>query len=147
MFIYESTFIIDGKVPETEIDKHVEKFSAVIKGSGGEILQVQKLGKRELAYKIEGSREGYYVYFELKLEAGAVKELERNYKITDSVIRFLTVLKEERKPSKRKKKKPVAPTASTVSSAPSASSTAPAAPAAPSTAEAPKDAPKSGTIN
>ncbi len=143
MQIYESTFVIEGKVPETEIDKYVEKFTSVIKGSGGEILLIEKLGKRELAYKVGKSRDGYYVYMELKLGTDMVKELERNYKITDNVIRFLTVAKEEHKPSKKKIRKPrpmpasAAPAPSAGTPAPSASTSAGApAPSAPASAPA-----------
>jgi len=144
MKVYESTYVIEGKVPETEVDKLVEKFSAIVKGSGGEVLSMEKLGKRELAYRVGHSKEGFYVYMELKLDGVMVKELERNYKIADQVIRFLTVLKEDRKPSKRKIRKPrPAPVTSAPASpaTPAAAAPVAAAPAAPAAAPAP-DAPK-----
>ncbi|MEI7904504.1 MAG: 30S ribosomal protein S6 [Candidatus Firestonebacteria bacterium] len=150
MQIYESTFVIEGKVPETEIDKYVEKFTAVIKGSGGEVLLTDKLGKRTLAYQVGKSKDGFYVYMEIKLGTDMVKELERNYKNTENVIRFLTVAKVEHKPAKKKRKpKVVAAPAAHVSrsapaaSAPSAAPSVPAAPAAPAApAVQPKEEPK-----
>jgi len=146
MQIYESTFVIEGKVPETEIDKYVEKFTAVIKASGGEILLTDKLGKRTLAYQVGKSKDGFYVYMEIKLGTDMVKELERNYKNTENVIRFLTVAKVEHKPAKKKRKPKAAP----VSSVPSARAmpagaapTAAAVPAAaPVVAPAAKEEPK-----
>ena len=119
MEIYESTFIVDGKTPDAEVDKIIEKMKKVIADVGGELVKVDKLGKRELAYKLGSAKDGNYVYLETKLESGGVVELERNYKITDSIIRYLTVRKEFHKPPKVRKKKTVSgsPASSAVSTA------------------------------
>lgn len=105
MRVYETTFIVDGKLPESEVDKLAEKFSQIITGNKGEIIKIEKLGKRMLAYQIGSTREGYYVYIETKMPEDIVKELERNYRINDAVIRYLTVQKITVKPPKPRKKK------------------------------------------
>jgi ribosomal protein S6 len=74
---------------------------------------LEKLGKRELAFKVGPATEGFYVYIEAKMPQELVKELERNYKITDSIIRYLTVEKITVKPPKLKKRKTVSAGAST----------------------------------
>jgi small subunit ribosomal protein S6 len=136
LHIYESTFVVIGKTPDAEVDKLIAKFSDLVKTNGGEVLKVDKLGKRELAYKIEHHREGFYVYMEVKMAPEAVKELDRNYRITDQILRFLTVRKSElRTPKKRPPKKTAATAAGAAAPAPAA---APAA-AAPAPAPAPAE--------
>jgi small subunit ribosomal protein S6 len=128
--IYESTFVVDGKVPEAEVEKLSDRFKQLITSAGGEILKTEKLGKRELSYKVGNSREGCYVYIEANMDGKIVKELERNYRITDSVLRFLTIKKEFTKPIKKRKK-------AVVEAVPKASAS-PVAPAAPVASSEPK---------
>ena len=108
MTVYETTFVVDGKYPEAEVAKLSEKFTQLITAAKGEVLKLDKLGKRELAYKIGSAREGYYIYIEANMDGEIVKELERNYRIADSVLRYLTIKKITLKPMKKKKKKTAA---------------------------------------
>lgn len=116
MKIYESIFVVDGKVPDSEIDKLTEKFKQIILNYKGEVVKVEKLGKRELSYKIRGIKEGTYIYLEINSEKEGISELGRNYSITDSIIRHLTIKKiipkqiKERKKKKNSSKIPNAPT-------------------------------------
>jgi len=106
--VYETTFVVDGKYPETEVLKLSEKFTQLIIAAKGEVLKLDKLGKRELAYRIGAAKEGYYIYIEAKMDGEIVKDLERNYRIADSVLRYLTIKKITLKPMKKKKKKTAA---------------------------------------
>ena len=131
MTVYETTFVVDGKYPETEVLKLSEKFTQLITAAKGEVLKLDKLGKRELAYRIGTAKEGYYIYIEAKMDGEIVKDLERNYRIDDSILRYLTIKKVTVKPIKKKKKKTVAATVSAPAAVPGAVPGAvPAAPAA-----------------
>jgi small subunit ribosomal protein S6 len=103
--VYESIFIVDGRVPDDEVDKLIERFKQIILTHKGEVIKVEKLGKRELAYKIKGVEVGNYVCLEISSGAEGIAELERNYKITDSVLRHLTVKKVIPKQIKEKERK------------------------------------------
>ena len=140
MTVYETTFVVDGKYPETEVVKLSEKFTQLITAAKGEVLKVDKLGKRELAYKIGSAKDGYYIYIEAKMDGEIVKDLERNYRIADSILRYLTIKKVTVKPIKKKKKK-VAAASSTAPSSASARTAAPAAVVSPAPAAAPVAAP------
>lgn len=90
---YETVIILNPELNEEENKAVVEKFSGLI-SANGEVQKVDLWGKRKLAYLIEDFSEGYYVYAEFAAEPEFIKELERNYKISDAVIRYLVVNKE-----------------------------------------------------
>ncbi|MFH1824386.1 MAG: 30S ribosomal protein S6 [Candidatus Firestonebacteria bacterium] len=105
MKIYESMFVVDGQVQDPEVDKLIEKFKQIILSYKGEIIKAEKMGKRELSYEIRGMKEGTYIYLEINSEKEGISELERNYSITDSIIRQLTVRKIIPRQIKERKKK------------------------------------------
>ncbi len=147
MRIYETLFIIRPDIPEEEIDGLVDPLKGVITGSGGAVDKVDKWGKRKLAYKVRKYREGFYVLLQFSTPQAAetVKELERRLRVSDEVIKFLTVridehLKRLEKIRKRREKrairKPAPPReAAPAPAAPAAAPAAPAAPAAVAEAE------------
>ena len=87
---YETIFVLNPNLSEEETQALVEKFKSLIE-SHGEIETIDQWGKRRLAYKIEGLSEGYYVFITFSAEPTFIQELERNYRITDGVIRSLVV--------------------------------------------------------
>jgi small subunit ribosomal protein S6 len=91
MRIYEELFIIKPDAPEEEIDQIIEQMKGVITTPGGTIDKVDKWGKRRLAYRVDKHREGSYVFIQFTCAPETVKELERRLRVTDSVIKFLTV--------------------------------------------------------
>jgi small subunit ribosomal protein S6 len=91
MRIYEELFIIKPDAPEEEIDQIIEQMKTVITTPGGTIDKVDKWGKRRLAYRVDKHREGSYVFLQFTCAPETVKELERRLRVTDSVIKFLTV--------------------------------------------------------
>jgi small subunit ribosomal protein S6 len=91
MRIYEQLFIIRPDAPEEEADQFVEAMRTMIVNSGGTVDKVEKWGKRKLAYRVEKHREGSYVLFQFSSEPPAVKEFERRLRVSDLVIKFLTV--------------------------------------------------------
>ena len=94
---YELVYIIDTAVEEEARKGLVEKFNTLITNNGGEIEKVEEWGKRRLAYAIDYKTEGYYVLVNFSAGSELPLELERNLKITDSVIRYQTIRLIERK--------------------------------------------------
>ncbi|MHB8174586.1 MAG: 30S ribosomal protein S6 [Nitrospirota bacterium] len=88
---YESIFILAPSTEEGESEKISQRFQEVITANGGEIVRVEKWGKRKLAYPVRKHKKGEYVLLQFRGGAMAVSELERNYKMTDAVIKFLTI--------------------------------------------------------
>ena len=91
MRIYEELFIVKPDAPEEEIDQFIEQMKSVVSGSGGSVDKVDKWGKRRLAYRVDKYREGAYVLFQFNAAPETVKEFERRLRVSDLVIKFLTV--------------------------------------------------------
>ena len=87
---YESVVIINPNVDEEGIKALISKFSDLI-NNDGKVEKVDELGKRKLAYEVKKFEEGFYVVFYFEANPDLITELERNYRITDEVIKFMTV--------------------------------------------------------
>ncbi|NLY42654.1 MAG: 30S ribosomal protein S6 [Clostridiaceae bacterium] len=87
---YETLFVINPNLGEEEIAGLVEKFKSLIE-SAGQLESVEEWGKRRLAYPIKNLNEGYYVLINFSAEPSFPQELERNFKITDGIIRAIVV--------------------------------------------------------
>lgn len=91
---YETVFIINPNVEETGVEALIEKFSNLI-NNDGKVEKVEELGMRKLAYEIKKHKEGYYVVVTFEANPELIRELERIYRITDEVIKFIVVRKDE----------------------------------------------------
>ena len=91
---YESVIIINPNVDEEGIKALIKKFTDLI-NNDGKLEKADELGKRKLAYEIQKNKEGYYVVFYFESNPNLISELERNYRITDEVIKFMTTKVEE----------------------------------------------------
>jgi len=87
---YESIYILNPSLEEAEAEKLGARFQEAITSHEGEIVKVEKWGKRKLAYTVRKQKKGDYVLVQFRGVAKTVSELERNYKMTDSVIKFMT---------------------------------------------------------
>src|ERR1039457_222899 len=105
MRIYEELFIVKPDAPEEEVDQFVETLRTQLTSAGATVDKVEKWGKRKLAYKVGKYREGSYVLFEFSGGAEIVKELERRLRVSDVVIKFLTVRIDETLKRLEKRKK------------------------------------------
>jgi small subunit ribosomal protein S6 len=85
-----------GLESEEAYDAQIERFSSLVTDNGGEVVQVDKWGRRRLAYEIQGLTEGYYVVMRFNAEPSVASELERVLKITDTVVRHLLVRLDEK---------------------------------------------------
>jgi small subunit ribosomal protein S6 len=89
---YETMFILKPEQEDVAYDALVEKFKGIIEAEGGEVTNVNRMGRRKLAYEVKKKfNEGYYVLFNYSSGPSATNELERNFKISDDVIRYLIV--------------------------------------------------------
>ncbi len=95
MRIYETAFLIAPNLSEEDTEKLIQQMADVIPAKKGKMIHVDKWGKRKLAYQIKKFEAAYYVFFLYKGEADISSELERLFKQNESVIRYLTVKKEE----------------------------------------------------
>ena len=109
---YELTYIIDTALEEEARKELIEKLSALIAQNGGEVEKVDETwGKRRLAYPINDKPEGYYVLVTMQAPAELPKEIERNLRINDNVLRSLVIKVEEKKHSVKPRPVRVAPVA------------------------------------
>ena len=90
---YESVIIIGQDVTEEGIKALIVRFSELI-NNAGKVEDVQEMGRRKLAYDIGKNTEGYYVVFTFEAKPELIAELERNYRITDEIIKFITIRKD-----------------------------------------------------
>lgn len=91
---YESIIIIGQNVEEEGIKALITKYTDLI-NTEGKVSNVNEMGNRKLAYEIGKNKEGYYVVFEFEAKPELITELERNYRITDEIIKFIVVRKDE----------------------------------------------------
>ena len=111
MNLYESIFIINPNQSDEEIAAVIKKMQDVVAKQGGEMTKFEDWGKKKLAYEIKKQKRGHYVFLQFKAAPSAISELERVYKLTDSVIKFLTVKLEKElrtRPAPKPKKKDLA---------------------------------------
>jgi small subunit ribosomal protein S6 len=88
---YETTYILRPNTPNEGVAEVNTRIKGVIEGMGGKILKVDNWGKRRLAYEVAKERKGIYLYWQYLASPGVVEETERNLRMLDSVIRYLTV--------------------------------------------------------
>lgn len=91
---YESVVIINPSLDEEGVKAIIKKFTDLI-NTDGKVEKAEELGKRKLAYEIKKNTEGYYVVYNFEANPSLITELERNYRITDEVIKFMTIKVED----------------------------------------------------
>ena len=91
---YQSVVIVNPNLEKESIKNLIKKFSDLI-NSDGNVTSVEEMGKRKLAYEIRKQKEGFYVVIKFEAKPELIAELERNYRITDEVIKFIVVKEEE----------------------------------------------------
>jgi small subunit ribosomal protein S6 len=95
---YELMFIVRPDMPEEEQDKLISTLETAVTTSGGVMKNVEKMGKRHLAYSVRRFRDGMYILLTVEGGGGLIHELERRLRVTEPVIKFLTVrIDEEQK--------------------------------------------------
>ena len=95
MRTYEIMFIVRPDVEEADLDKLIETFSGFVTAGNGEVKSVEKMGRRRLAYTVRKFNDGFYVLFHVATEGNQIGELERRLRVTEQVIKFITVRTDE----------------------------------------------------
>ena len=88
---YETMYILRPDIPEEEVESHLKKYNEILEKSGAEVLDSQMRGKRRLAYPIAKHKEGVYVQLSHQGDGQQVALLERSMRLSEDVIRYLTV--------------------------------------------------------
>ena len=138
--VYEVMFIVRPDVVEEEVDKLIAGFTTTVTGGGGAIKTVEKMGRRKLAYTVRKFNDGNYVLLTVEAGGPVVLVLERRLRVTEQVIKFITVRidEEEKRLAKvkslrgvrRKVGEPATPVAVAPTPAPAPAEVAETAPAA-----------------
>ena len=132
MRVYEELFILKPDTVEEEVDGFVEQIQHVITNGKGTIDKTDKWGVRKLAYRVQKYNEGLYVLIQFSSTPDLVKEVERRLRVSDAVIKFITVrIDEKQKKIDKRKKARDKRAARRPAPMPMASPAVPAAPAAP----------------
>jgi small subunit ribosomal protein S6 len=92
---YEIMYIVRPDVEEADLDKLIEGFSANVVSGGGEVKSVEKMGRRRLAYTVRKFNDGFYVLMNVSIAGTGVLELERRLRVSEQVIKFITVRMDE----------------------------------------------------
>lgn len=92
---YETIYILRPNTPNEGVAEVNTRIKNVIEGMGGKVIKVDNWGKRRLAYEVAKERKGIYLYWQYLAQPGVVEETERNLRMLDSVIRYLTVKVDE----------------------------------------------------
>jgi small subunit ribosomal protein S6 len=91
---YEALYIIVPTLDEESTKASVAKFKEIVESNGGEVTAIDEWGKKRLAYPIDYKTEGYYVLMSFSCAPEFPKELERNFKIDETILRYLVTRKE-----------------------------------------------------
>ena len=92
---YETVYVLRPNTANDGVAEVNTKVKGIIEGMGGKVLKVDNWGKRRLAYEVAKERKGIYLYWRYLATAGVVEETERNLRMLDNVIRFLTIKVDE----------------------------------------------------
>ncbi len=136
--LYEVMFIVRPDVDDEEVEKLITGFTSTVTAGGGTVKTVEKMGRRKLAYVVRKFADGNYILLTIEANGAVVLELERRLRVTEPVIKFITVRidEEEKRLAKVKAARGVRRKPGGESAAPAAESPAPAEPAAAAQANA-----------
>jgi small subunit ribosomal protein S6 len=95
MAYYESVFIARQDISPQQVEALTEQFSNIIQENGGTVAGTEYWGLKNLAYRIKKYRKGHYVMMNLDAPSDAVKEMERNIRLNEDIVRLLTVKVDE----------------------------------------------------
>jgi small subunit ribosomal protein S6 len=88
---YETIFIINPNIESENVERIIEDVQNLITGSEGEVIKVDKWGKKRLAYEVKGNRDGFYVLINFEADPQFILRLGRYYSLTDEIIKNMTV--------------------------------------------------------
>ena len=92
---YEIMFIVRPDVEEADLDKLIEGFQKNVTDGGGEVKSIEKMGRRRLAYTVRKFNDGFYVLLNVAAAGSLITEIERRLRVSEQVIKFITVRMDE----------------------------------------------------
>jgi small subunit ribosomal protein S6 len=92
---YELMFIVRPDIVDEELDRLISTLETQVSTAGGTLKNAERMGKRRLAYMVRGFQDGMYVLFTIEGSGEIVRELERRLRVTEQVIKFITVRVDE----------------------------------------------------
>jgi small subunit ribosomal protein S6 len=95
MPLYETVFIARQDISGPQVDTLADQFTTIVAEQGGEVKKRENWGLRNLAFRIKKNRKGHYVLFNLEAPPAAVAEMERNMRLNEDVLRYLTIRVEQ----------------------------------------------------
>ena len=91
MSLYEIVYIARQEISENDVEKITDEFSKLLEKQGGKVLKTEYWGLRNFAYEIKKAKKGHYSLIGVEATGPAIKELERNMRLHENVVRQLTV--------------------------------------------------------
>jgi small subunit ribosomal protein S6 len=134
--VYEVMFIVRPDAADEDVDKLIEGFTATVTNGGGKVKATEKMGRRKLAYLVRKFNDGNYILLTIEANGAVVAELERRLRVSEPVIKFITVRMDEEEKRLAKIKAIRASRRKLSAEQPAAPAAAAAAPAAEAPAEA-----------
>ena len=95
MSFYETVFIVRQDLSEKQVETLTSDYSKIIASGGGKVVRVEQWGLRTLAYRIRKNRKGHYVLMHIDAAPAAVAEMERQMRLSEDILRFMSVSMEE----------------------------------------------------
>ncbi|MCZ7601696.1 MAG: 30S ribosomal protein S6 [Melioribacteraceae bacterium] len=89
---YESVVILNAALEDEHIESTLTRIEEILKTNGAEISEIEKWGRKRLAYPIQKSKSGYYAIFRFEAMSETIAELERIYRLDETVVRYLTIV-------------------------------------------------------
>lgn len=108
MQLYETTVMLDSALRAEELKEFSDRVASFISNNGGEVVKIDEWGKRRLAFEIKKKQYGHYIHIRFSAPAAVVALLEKEYRLNESVLRYLTIkidaraLKKEERDSQEK---------------------------------------------
>jgi len=89
--LYESVIVLDPSLGDQEVDEQIEKLTRVVAEGEGEVKEIQRWGRRKIAYEIRGKSEGHYTMVRFMAQPGLIEGLDRACRLNESVLRHLVL--------------------------------------------------------
>lgn len=88
---YESVVIFNASLEDAQIDSSLNRIAEQISSDGGNVIDIDKWGRRRLAYPIKKSKSGFYAVYQFEAPRESISKLERTFRLDESIIRFITI--------------------------------------------------------
>jgi small subunit ribosomal protein S6 len=99
---YEGTIVIDGSLENEQVDTEVKKVEDLIQAQGGKILDVNRWGRKKLAYPIRKKGQGFYAVIQFEVDGSSISGLEHELELNETILRYLIIAVQKESAEKEK---------------------------------------------